>query len=291
MKRSILTTMIGWILCFPHAIYSQTTRCDTIVFESNAHELHGYFFKSLRETKSPTVLFLQGLPGEIGDELELGKHLSPAGINFFTFNYSGIFGSGGKHSLANTLKDIDSTLAFLTSDRMVKEYQIDTSAIILGGYSFGGGMALTYLQHHPSLPRVFSIAGTDHGQFAHEVTTDSTYMKTMVNYFDKYLKAPSGPIRFVHENPIDELLENPGFYHVKLLAAKLFGVDVLLIGALDDRNVTMENHLLPLYRELKKNNGQEISFRIYQTNHSFRNVLSELSQDIIQWVKKDSINP
>lgn len=290
MKSIFFSLIVPLILLLPDVSYSQLTYFDTLEIDGHGHTLKGYFFKARSGTKSPTVLFLQGLPGEIGDELDLGKHLSGAGINFFTFNYSGIFASGGKHSLANTIKDINSALAFLTSDKIVRKYQIDTTAIILGGYSFGGGMALTYLQHHPSLSRVFSIAGTDHGQFAHEVTTDSTYMKMMVNYFDKYLKAPAGPIKFVYEKPIDELLRNPDFYHIKLLAAKLSGVDVYLVGALDDRNVTMENHLLPLYRELKKNKGQEVSFRIYQTNHSFRNALSELSQDLIRWIKKDSAN-
>lgn len=78
MKRITFMTMIVWILRVPDVISSRTTLCDTIVFESNNYELRGYFFSSKHKTISPTVQFLQGLPGEIGDELELGKLLCNA---------------------------------------------------------------------------------------------------------------------------------------------------------------------------------------------------------------------
>jgi len=63
-----------------------------------------------------------------------------------------------------------------------------------------------------------------------------------------------------------------------------------LIGGWDDVNVTIENHLLPLYRALKKENSQNVEFIAYQTDHSFLNVgeklAEDIAEDIIEWIIK-----
>jgi len=109
-------------------------------------------------------------------------------------------------------------------------------------------------------------------------------MKMMSDYFNNDLKYPNGPVRFVYENPFSELIENRSRYYNKLLAKNLSDNNVLLIGAIDDKSVTLENHLLPLYHQLKKNDGQNVTFKIYQTTHSFKNVTEELNRDIIKWI-------
>lgn len=283
--KIIPLSFILFTLCY-FSLAAQDAEYQRIEIPRSDYILQGYFFKSTISTSAPTVLFMQGLPGGEGDELNLGKYFSVNGINLLSFNYSGIFSSGGKQSLSNALDDIQSALDFLKRKENAIKYNIDTSKIILGGYSFGGGMALTFLEHHNYIYRVFSIAGNDHGKFAEEVLTDTAYLNMMVDYFNKYLKEPNGPVKFVYENPIEELLENSDKYYNKLLAKNLSENDVLLIGALDDGNVTIENHLLPLYRELKKNNNQKVSFIIYQTNHSFQNVITEMNEDIVNWIKR-----
>lgn len=248
------------------------------------HQLSGYYYSAGGSESKPIIVFCQGLPGEVGDELGLGKSLSAAGYHFITFNYSGIYGSEGSQGLANAQKDIAAILSFIKNPRVVEKFNLDSTRIILGGYSFGGGMALTYAQHHTGINKVFSIAGTDHGVFAEEISADTTYMRQMQAYFEKYLKQPYGPVRFAFDDPIAELLQDPDYYHNNKHAQQLANVDVLLIGAADDGNVTLENHVLPLYRQLKKNRQQKVTLRIYQTDHSFGNVLDILAKDVSDWI-------
>jgi dienelactone hydrolase len=92
----------------------------------------------------PTVILLQGSPGNTRDVLGLGSRLSQNGINALTFNYSGTHQSEGKSNFQNSLGDISAVLDFLHRPDNIRDFRIDTGLIILAGYSYGGGMAMTY---------------------------------------------------------------------------------------------------------------------------------------------------
>ena len=62
------------------------------------------------------------------------------------------------------------------------------------------------------------------------------------------LEFPSGPVRSGSEVSIRELIRNPDPYDLRLCATALADRDLLLIGGWDDSNVTIEHHILPLYR-------------------------------------------
>ncbi|PIU44496.1 MAG: hypothetical protein COS95_08695 [Ignavibacteriales bacterium CG07_land_8_20_14_0_80_59_12] len=72
---------------------------------------------------------------------------------------------------------------------------------------------------------------------------------------------------------------------MRVSAPQLVTRDILLIGGWDDSNVTVENHLLPLYRVLKKAGATKIRFITFQTDHSFRNVREELATELIRWIQ------
>ena len=97
---------------------------------------------------APTVILLHGFPDD-GDPLDLGKRLSEAGIITLTFNISGTYQSGGECNSVNTQKDIKAAFEFIYKAENIIMYRIDTSNIYLAGYSYGGGMALTYAANNP----------------------------------------------------------------------------------------------------------------------------------------------
>ncbi len=130
--------------------------------------MNGKYFIAEGTGTFPTVILLHGFPGNETDVLGLGSKISEAGINALTFNYSGTYQSQGLWSFENTQKDIQAAYNFLHQPENISHFKIDTSLIYLGGWSFGGGMALTYAANHPEIPSVFSIAGTDHGEFMRE---------------------------------------------------------------------------------------------------------------------------
>jgi len=85
---------------------------------------------------------------------------------------------------------------------------------------------------------------------------------------------------------LQKLVDSVDFYDLRLSAPKLADRKILLIGGWDDRNVTIDNHLLPLYRALKKENGPNVEFIAYQADHSFSNVREKLAEDIVEWIMK-----
>ncbi|RLC34418.1 MAG: hypothetical protein DRH33_09350 [Candidatus Nealsonbacteria bacterium] len=141
----------------------------SIEFDSNNNKIQGKFYHADEgEPPFPTVLLLSGFPGNEYDVLGLGQKMVQQGINILTFNYRGIYKSEGIHSLQNTYEDIQAANKYLHQEEVICKFKVDTSKLILGGYSYGGGMALAYAAEYPGFKRIFAIAGTDHGEFARE---------------------------------------------------------------------------------------------------------------------------
>lgn len=56
-------------------------------------------------------------------------------------------------------------LIVITVSENIRKYKIETTRIILVGYKYGMGMALTYAVNHTEINTIFSIARNDHGEF------------------------------------------------------------------------------------------------------------------------------
>ncbi|WP_372950904.1 alpha/beta hydrolase family protein, partial [Mariniphaga sp.] len=255
---------------------------------NNGVILQGKFYKTYKKGKLPTILLSSGLPGNEDDELGICKKLQESGINAMMFNYSGTHNSQGDWSWDNTQEDIQAALNFLYQKESISKFNIDTTCIILGGYSYGGGMALSYAVNHSKIQNVFSIAGTDHGAFMKEYIRNSELKAGFDNWFAS-ITAPGGPVRVssgaspkeIAAKGIDQL--NPAYSLIEsapLLASK----NILLIGGWDDLSNSIER-TLPLYRALKNQNAQNIAIIAFQDDHSFKNSREDLANVIISWVK------
>lgn len=258
------------------------SECDTLIFQSKGSDVKGYFYAS-SQVNSPTLIFMQAFFAT-GDIWNIGKTLSGKGINVFMFDFRGCFGSQGKQGLLNSQEDISSALAFLRSKEMIVKYNLDTSNIVIGGYSYGGHMSMVYAVHHPEIKRVISISGGDLGILADVIKADSTLLTEYSDFF-RSISKPNGPVEFYYSNPIDELTNNQDYFYILKQVKRLANTDILMTGGLDDETVSMEKMVLPLYQGLKKNENQKVKCIVYQTNHSYKGVTSKLLQDIIEWVK------
>jgi len=257
---------------------------DDITFQSQGHSLKGKFYQGGTIGPALTLILLQGFPGNQQDVLGLGQKLAIAGVNVLTFNYSGTHKSEGEFSMSNTLTDIQAAYDYLHQSDIVRRFHVDTSQVVLGGYSYGGGMALTYASRHPEIRRVISIAGTDHGEFAREYLRNPQMAQSMDSLFDK-LKTPDGPINFEGRGLLKKLAANPTPVDLRLSANDLAARDILLVGGWDDAQITIDQFLLPLYRALKKAGATKIRFVTLHTDHSFRNVREELATELVRWMQ------
>jgi pimeloyl-ACP methyl ester carboxylesterase len=236
--------------------HSQASTPIDITIDRDGVQLKGKFYIPEGTDTFSTVILLQGFPGGEMDVLGVGKKLSEVGINALTFNYSGTHHSEGEINFDNSQKDIQAVFEFIHQSENIQKYKIDTTRIILGGYSYGGGMALTYAANHPEIKEVFSIAGNDHGAFMKEYNRNPEMQKEIDQMFDE-LKTQKEVVRFGPGGIVKEIAEmkiielNPTYdlrYCVPLLVQKR----ILLIAGWDDHSVSIENIVLPLYSELKK---------------------------------------
>jgi surfactin synthase thioesterase subunit len=66
--------------------------------------------------------------------------------------------------------------------------------------------------------------------------------------------------------------------------------DILLIGGWQDQEITVEDHILPLYRALQKSKAERVRIEVFDTDHSFVNVKNELMNLIVSWIIEGSPN-
>ncbi|MBP8726574.1 MAG: alpha/beta fold hydrolase [Saprospiraceae bacterium] len=255
---------------------------DTLKFSSGGSTLTGYFFDSHRPG-SPTLLFTQGFM-DSGDVWGIGKTLSANGINVFTFDFRGCHKSGGLQSLANSQEDLDAALITLKSKELINRYGIDTHKIVLGGYSYGGHMSVLCCIRHPEVKRVVSISGGDLGILANSMAANSELKKKYTAFFQSIQK-PAGPVDFLFDDPVRELMEQHVRFDLCRQAHRLAGKDVFLTGGMDDLTVSLEEHIIPVYRRFSKIENIKLTCKIYSCDHSYRNVSTELMNDIAIWIR------
>jgi pimeloyl-ACP methyl ester carboxylesterase len=256
-----------------------------VEFLSKGHRIRGEFYLTEGQVATHTALLLLGFPDSLEDVLlnELGQRMSRHGINTLTFNYRGTHKSEGAFSFENTLEDIQAAFSFLHQERTTREFHIVTSNLVLGGISYGGGMALAYAATHPEIRRVFSIAGTDHGEFAREYARNPAFAQGVDTWFEE-LQLPSGPVHS-ERSEASKWLQNPDPYDLKLGAPALADRDILLLGGWDDQSTTIEHHVLPFYRALAEAHAQRVQIAAFQDSHAFERSRDELAAIVVRWVK------
>jgi dipeptidyl aminopeptidase/acylaminoacyl peptidase len=270
-------------------IMSQTATPVDITIDRSGVLLKGKFHVAEGTGFLPTVLLLQGFPGNETDVLGVGKILSESGINTMTFNYSGTFKSQGSTSLENSLLDIKAAFDFLHNSENIKKFKIDTTLIILGGYSYGGGMALTYSIKHLEIKTVFSIAGVDWGEYYLEYIRNPEFKKTTDGNMAK-MASMTEQVRFEKGAMPDEITQGgivhlDSAYFLQKSSQTLALKDILIICGWDDPMATIDQYILPLYRALKKEKAQNVQITAFQDGHYFSKSRAELAMVIIKWIK------
>jgi pimeloyl-ACP methyl ester carboxylesterase len=258
----------------------------SIEFISEGACVRGRFFAAVGMAPATTLLLVPGWPGNPNDVLSLGALLAEQGINVCMFNPRGLHQSEGISSFANTLQDIGAALLWLRQAYVQKRFGVDTTRLVLGGHSYGGGMAMAYAARDSSVRRVISIAGNDHGEFIREFQRNAAFAE-IIRSMLLSTRWPEGPARFDMEATLRELAEHQDVYGLRENATKLADRSILLIGGWEDVEVTIDQYLLPLYRALRGSSAAEVTFLVYHTDHNFSNVRQRLASDIAGWLPRD----
>jgi pimeloyl-ACP methyl ester carboxylesterase len=255
----------------------------SVEFTRKGQKIEGRFYRAGGDDLKPTILLLRGFPGGEG-ESRLGQAMVQNGINTMIFQYRGTGKSEGKMGWGNVMEDIDAAIGFLKLEETIQKYRIDRERLILGGQSFGGGIACAYAARNPEIKVIFSIAGDDYGEFAREYERNPAYA-SMIDAGFKELEYPTGPIRYDGQEAIKELIQDPKPYDQRENAAYLADREILLIGGWDDKNVTIEHKILPFYRVLKEAKAERVQIVAFQDDHYFGESRHKIIQLLVSWVK------
>lgn len=255
-------------------------------FKSGDSNVYGRFFKTSGNQPVQTVIMLQGFPGREDDLLGFGRILRKEGFNALTFNYRGSWKSEGKLTPANSLEDVKALIRFLKLKDISDMYNIDTSKIILLGYSYGSSIALLGSLEFPSVEKVISIGTTDWNVFVSLLKRNDKFRIAHQNYLDKVM-SDSFVIRSLGGKATHKWLSaHKREYDLVKYAKKLSRKKILLLGGRKDLSAKVEEHTVPLLKALQKYNKYNVKMIIYDTGHSFRNVHEQLYRDVIDWIKK-----
>lgn len=288
METKLKLLLLFLFIILNRAASAQETIPADITIDNNGILLKGKFYKSDAAGYLPTVILLQGSPGNARDVLGLGSRISLQGINAMTFNYSGTHQSQGYSTFQNSLGDVSAAMAFLHNPGNIETFNIDTGLIVLAGYSYGGGMAMTYAIKHPEIKMLISIAGNDWGQWFDDYLRNPEMKETTDQNIKKAIEAgilrmePSATPWEMAEAGADKL--DRDLYVIKN-AYRLADRTILIIGGWDDTGPTMERYILPLYRALKEAKAQSVQITGFQDDHTFGKSRDELARVIINWIK------
>jgi uncharacterized protein len=271
----------------PHLAQStaaiQTAPGQPISMNSHGFQITGRFFSGKAGGPRPTLILLPGWPGGTGDVLGLGGRLSDAGVNVLMVIPRGMHGSEGTNTFANTLEDIGAALAWLRSDSIAERFRVDPSRLSLGGWSWGGGLALAYAATDHGIRQVISVAGTDHGWFIRQMQKNVEMASTIRGMWEQ-ARAPAGPVRFDPDGFWQELVEGQHIYGLRENAVRLADRRILLIGGWEDWQIPVDSILLPLYRALKAAGAGDVTISTYHADHGFGAVRARLAEDIAAWI-------
>lgn len=272
---------------FSESYTQQKSQTDyfPVIFNSEGSKVFGRFFKTANNKLSPTVILLHGFPGEEGDLFGLGKRLNKDGINAFTFNYRGTWKSEGFYLPETSLDDVINSVKFLKSADVAKKYNIDTTQIVLLGYSYGSNLAILGSLAHPLLSKVISIGTSDLSVITKLIASSTDYRKGHQDFLDKYMSDSTIARGLGGKGSHEWLFKHKENYNLVKRAKELANKKILLIGGWKDNLAIVEDHTIPFYRALQNNKAKNIKIEIYDTDHSFGNVREQLYQSVLNWIK------
>ena len=283
-------TIILFTLFLVSNCYSQIKK---VSITSDGIELNAYMYQAMGYEFKPTIIWCHGNPGgkEEGNS-EFAKRLNKHGINVLRFNYRGLWGTEGVYTPANCHRDLHNVLDFLLSKDISEFYNIDTSRIIVAGYSHGANIAIVSALHDDRIQEVFCLGLGDFSYIARQFFNyDNPEMKKFNQMALDGIwggkTSGQGDYARDFDKYVLDILFNNYKYDFVAQAEKLKDKRIYIIAGMNDLTGPIENHFFPLYRKLEAMDHQDFKYDITMSDHSFRELYDgTLSNMIAKWIKE-----
>ena len=257
-----------------------------IDLKNNGVKIDAKFYPVYQTNKAPAVILLHGFPGNQSSPLGLAERLNAAGFNVLVFNYQGSYNSEGSFSFDNCIDNAGAAINSLREPGNMAKYNIDTSKIVVCGYSFGGTIAIESGMYNNKVSKIISIANDDHSVAIKKASADSAF-KEKYRQFVGNSFGPAGPFRGDLKKEMEYYIKNVDRYDLVKNADKLKGKKILFIIGWQDKTSLIEVNALPLYRKLMQINAGNVAINGFETDHRFGNVLNEVTDTIINWINNN----
>ncbi|MFA5972627.1 MAG: alpha/beta hydrolase [Lentimicrobiaceae bacterium] len=260
----------------------------SIDLRSNGVKLDAKFYPVNKTDKVPTVILLHGFPGNQSSPLGLAEKLNSAGLNILVFNYEGSYQSEGNFSFDNSINNVGAAFNFLTEPGNQARFNIDTSRIVVCGYSFGGTIAIESAMNNDKIRNIISIGNDDHSVSLKKAAADTAYRSGYTQFIARSF-GPEGPFRGDLKSQMELYLQNIDRYDLVKNAEKLKIKKVLFIVGWLDKTSYLEVNTLPLYRKLQQLNAENISIKGFESDHRFSKVIDDIANTITEWIIKNAL--
>ncbi len=253
---------------------------QTFTFNVKGDDLIVMVYVAQGEGPHPTVILYHGFPG-YEKNFDLAQTLRRAGCNVMVFHYRGCWGSTGAYSVSNVLEDAEAAIDLLKTDACRTACRVDPDKIILMGYSLGGFTALITLANHPEIKSMAFLVGFNFGRYAKGLAGDEEKIREAAEYWSGSFAPLRGTCK---ENFIAEILENRDKWDLVDYAEKLSGKNLLFVGGAYDTCADLENHHNPIVEVLKKNDANNLTDVILETDHDCSNMRIGLCEQVLAWL-------
>lgn len=287
-KIYFLFLLFSFLIFISNEVFSQENEQVDFVplsFKNDGSNISGIFFKANEEKRAPTAILVHGYPGGDGDIMEIGSFLKNEGVNTYIFNYRGTWKSEGLFSVDNAISDVIKSVEFLKLPEISKKYNIDTADIIIMGNSWGGGIVFLIGKSCPTVKKIISIGTTDLKLISEKIEADTSYKSLNLAMMKRYIDSKVIRHDMTGEETQRWLMEHKYKLDLTKTVDTLYDKKILFIGGWEDNQVLVEKHIIPLYRAFKNKNPLNCKLILFDSDHSFNNVLSELHQSILSWIK------
>ena len=275
--------MAGLVMMISHVSILAQPAVDTIKIPVDDHIMYGIHYPGAGDKTKTSVLLLHGFPGAFDDVLSLGSALSQDSINVFTLTLSGVSISEGVYGDSSPIVDLRAALDYFFESENLLKYQIDPNDFIIGGWSFGGGLAMYAGANDERVSRIISIAGFNGDAFLNKCAENEDFKNFMLAIFASYKFR--GMVDFIPKNLISDLERHRDKFSPVLFANKIAAKPLLLFGCTDDAEVNLTDHILPYYYAIRSKRAK-VKFHVYQTGHRFGGHRDRLAQDVLDWLLK-----
>ena len=253
---------------------------DALVFASSGAEIYGQILIPDRSYggKRPCVLMFHGFAG-FGRFDDVGQALCRAGCVVVIPHHRGAWGSRGKYSVFNCVRDAVGLVGYVRSPAFRYKYRVDPDAVFLVGHSMGGNTVLNAAVEAPGVRGIVMLAPCDIGTLFKGMSKDEM-RKFMID----------NGLEVLHTDGFDavygDLARHAETYAFPNAAAKLKDVDLFLVTGEWDTCIPSEP-LKTFYAAAGGNKSIRFrSFRSYPARHGLMGVRTQLTCDIAEFILK-----